>query len=112
MRQTSSQSTNPTPSRVLDRENYHYVKVQNADKGDWQTPIEDYIHGTEDIPPHEVVSTDRAVTGSSRMTLLRIPKDVHEARMKRIGDDSRRTVAQTENKGDEFGQVEGGVLSI
>jgi hypothetical protein len=115
VKQVSSQTVNPAPSKhVLDKENFHYVKVQNKDKGEWQTPIDDYLCGTDEIPAHELVSEDRRDTGSSRMSLLRIPIDVHNARMKRISEASKEGLREASNRddGDSFESVQGGALSI
>ena len=113
MKQVNSQTTNPGAKVVLDHENFHYVKVQNKDRGDWQSPIEDYMNGTDEIPAHELVSEDRAVTGSSRMSLLRIPIEVHNERMKKNEGTSRRAIKSLpNNEAGEFGEVIGGVLTV
>lgn len=117
MRQSSSQTSNPAPSRpVLDKENYHYVKVQTTNKGEWESPINDYLTGDEErgIPQYEEVSRDSRVTGSSRMALLRCPKTEHDRIRKTVETESRDSLKEVTNNpdGSSFEAIKGGVLTV
>lgn len=116
MRQVNTQTSNPSKEKFVKDPNFHYVKVQCKDKGEWESPINDYLDGDESrgIPVYEEVSRDSKVTGSSRMAILKCPIEDYKKTREEAEQSSKRSIAQTSSKkdGSEFEGIQGGVISL
>ncbi len=106
MKQVSSQTRDPQRTLAeaeLDRENFHYVKIQKDSK-DWESNIDEYLdkpsHTDPTKPMYVLATEDRRLTGSSRMVLLKCSIDDYVADQKIIVEAAQakqRSVASDES---------------
>ena len=119
----------------LDRENFHYLKVQVSEPGGYQSPLADYLDMESPTRPGEPLYTieadprdargeeaftARQLAGGKDMVLLKCSKEDYEALLKANADEAyarERKVAPKQKRnfggyeGEEFEEAKGGVLA-